>query len=57
MKWALVEAIIDKQDAIVIFFQEVDAIIDKQGATVSAEIHGYIGNECVTDPNTFHSSP
>ena len=23
--------------------EEVDAIIDKQGATVSAEIHGYIG--------------
>ena len=27
-----------------LFLQEVDAIIDKQGATVSAEIHGYIGN-------------
>ena len=26
-----------------VFVKEVDAIIDKQGGTVSAEIHGYIG--------------
>ena len=28
-----------------ICLQEVDAIIDKQGATVTAEIHGSIGKE------------
>jgi hypothetical protein len=26
------------------YVKEVDAIIDKQGNTVTAEIHGYIGN-------------
>jgi hypothetical protein len=27
-----------------VYVKEVDAIIDKQGNTVTAEIHGYIGN-------------
>jgi hypothetical protein len=29
---------------ICVYVKEVDAIIDKQGNTVTAEIHGYIGN-------------